>query len=138
MICTIKCRLLHLGVEKKIAESCSGLSFSRQGSTPTPWAQGLRDQIQKWLPDPQNPLFLGFSVPRAGLRPWSQTMVSEGARPWGRGRSGDCEFCKPVKGSPNCFLSWKTDQHGKHRQNNTRTRSHISCPLCRHVVESSR
>ena len=27
-----------------------------------------------------------------GLRPWSQTMVSEGARPWGRGSSGDCEF----------------------------------------------
>ena len=38
-------------------------------------------------PDPENPLFLGFSVLRGGLRPWSQTMVSEGARPWGRGRS---------------------------------------------------
>ena len=42
-------------------------------------------------PDPGNPLFLGFSVLRGRLRPWSQTMVSEGARPWGRGRSGDCE-----------------------------------------------
>ena len=40
-------------------------------------------------PDPENPLFLGFSVLGGGLRPWSQTMVSEGARPWGRGRSGD-------------------------------------------------
>ena len=39
--------------------------------------------------DPENPLFLGFSVLRGGLRPWSQTMVSEGARPWVRGRSGD-------------------------------------------------
>ena len=29
---------------------------------------------------------------RGGLRPWSETMVSEGARPWNRGRSGDCEF----------------------------------------------
>ena len=29
---------------------------------------------------------------RGGLRPWSQTMVSEGARPWGRGRSGDCDL----------------------------------------------
>ena len=29
---------------------------------------------------------------REGLRPWSQTMVSEGPRPWGRGRSGDCDF----------------------------------------------
>ena len=43
-------------------------------------------------PDPENPLFLGFSVLRGGLRPWSQTMVSEGARPWGRGRSGDCDL----------------------------------------------
>ena len=42
-------------------------------------------------PDPENPLFLGFSLPRGGLRPWSQTMVSEGAKPRGRGRSGDCE-----------------------------------------------
>ena len=42
-------------------------------------------------PHPENPLFLGFSVLRGGLRPWSQTMVSEGARPWGRGRSKDCE-----------------------------------------------
>ena len=29
---------------------------------------------------------------RGGLRPWSQTMVSEGARPWGRGRSGDYDL----------------------------------------------
>ena len=43
-------------------------------------------------PDPENPLFLGFSVLRGGLRPWSQTMVSEMARPWGRGGSGDCEI----------------------------------------------
>ena len=43
-------------------------------------------------PDPENPVFLGFSVLRGDLRPWSQTMVSEGARPWGRGRSGDCEI----------------------------------------------
>ena len=26
------------------------------------------------------------------MRPWSQTIISEGARPWGRGRSGDCDF----------------------------------------------
>ena len=42
-------------------------------------------------PGPENPLFLGFSVLRGDLRPW--TMVSEGARPWGRGRSGDSDFC---------------------------------------------
>ena len=41
-------------------------------------------------PDPENTLFQGLSVLRGGLRPWSQTMVSEGARGgWGRGRSGD-------------------------------------------------
>ena len=28
--------------------------------------------------DPENPLFLGFSVLRPGQRPWSETMVSEG------------------------------------------------------------
>ena len=44
--------------------------------------------------DPENPLFLGFSVLRGGLRPWSQTMVSEGAGPWGRGRSGDCHLAR--------------------------------------------
>ena len=42
-------------------------------------------------PDPENPFFIGLSVLRGRLRPWSQTMVSEGARPWGRGRS---EFAK--------------------------------------------
>ena len=48
-------------------------------------------------PDPENPLFLGFSVRREGLRPWSQTMVSEGARPWGRCRSGNCEKRKGLQ-----------------------------------------
>ena len=42
-------------------------------------------------PDTENPLFLGFSVLRGGWRPWSQTMVSEGARPRGGGRSGDSQ-----------------------------------------------
>ena len=36
-------------------------------------------------------LCIGFTALRGGLRPWSQTIVSEGARPWGRGRS---EFAK--------------------------------------------
>ena len=51
------------------------LQFSKQGSTPTPWARGLRDQIQKWA----LPLFLGFLCSE-GI----ETMVSEGARPCGR------------------------------------------------------
>ena len=52
-------------------------------------AGSARPNPKMGAPDPENPLFLGFSVLRGGLRPWSQTMVSKGARPWGRGRSGD-------------------------------------------------
>ena len=52
-------------------------------------AGSARPNPKMGAPDPGNPLFLGFSVLGGGLRPWSQTMVSEGARPWGRGRSGD-------------------------------------------------
>ena len=60
---------------------------------PYPWARGpARPNPKMGALDPENPLFLGFSVLRGGLRPWSQTMVSQGARPWGRGRSGDCEI----------------------------------------------
>ena len=54
-------------------------------------AGSARPNPKMGAPDPENPLFLGFSVLRGALRPWSQTMVSEGARPWGRGRSGDCD-----------------------------------------------
>ena len=65
--------------------SDSNRSDSAKGSTPTPWARGLRDQIQKWALQTQKTLyFYGFLCS-------AQTMVLEGARPWGRGRSGDCE-----------------------------------------------
>ena len=57
-------------------------------------ARSARPNPKMGVPDPENPLFLGFSVLRGGLRPWSQTMVSEGARPWARGRSGDCQKSK--------------------------------------------
>ena len=63
------------------------------GIHPTLWAQGLRDQIQKRALQTENPSCIGFAVLGGGLRPWSQTMASEGARPWGRGRS---EFAKSV------------------------------------------
>ena len=52
--------------------------FSKQGSTPTPWARGLRDQIQKWARQSEKTLFsVGFSVLRGGFRdrglgPWSR------------------------------------------------------------------
>ena len=31
--------------------------FSKQGSTPTPWARGLRDQIQKWALQTEKTLY---------------------------------------------------------------------------------
>ena len=55
-------------------------------------AGSARPNPKMGAPDPENPLLKGFSVPGEGLRPWSQTMVSEGARPWGRGRSGDYDL----------------------------------------------
>ena len=50
-------------------------------------AGSARPNPKMGAPDPENPLFLGFSVLRGGI----ETMVSEGARPWGTGRSGDCQ-----------------------------------------------
>ena len=41
----------------------------------------------KCPPSTETPPCIGFTVFGGGLRPWSQTMVSERARPWGRGRS---------------------------------------------------
>ena len=51
--------------------------LSKKGSTPTPWARGLRDQIQKWARQTQKTLFfLGFLCSEGGrdhgLRPWSR------------------------------------------------------------------
>ena len=60
-------------------------------------AGSARPNPKMGAPAPENPLFLGFFVLRGGLRPWSQTMVWEGARPWGRGRSGDCELLSAPK-----------------------------------------
>ena len=67
-----------------------------------PWGVGsARPNPKMGARDPENPLFPGFSVLRRGLRPWSQTMVSEEARPWGRGRSGDCDFLEVQKPTQN-------------------------------------
>ena len=63
-------------------------------------AGSARPNPKMGAPDPENPLFLRLSVLRGLPRPWSQTMVSEGARPWGRGRSGDCEFRKDNERAP--------------------------------------
>ena len=46
--------------------------FSKQGSTPTLGRGGsARPNPKMGASDPENPLFLGFSVLRGGLRPWS-------------------------------------------------------------------
>ena len=67
--------------------------FQQTRVYPYPLVAGsARPNPKMGAPDPENPLFLGFSVLRGGPRPWSETMVSEGARPWGGGRSGDCDF----------------------------------------------
>ena len=69
--------------------------FQQTRVYPCPLGAGsARPNPKMGSPDPEAPLFLRFSVLRGGLRPRSQTMVSEGARPWGRDRSGDREFSK--------------------------------------------
>ena len=73
---------------------------------PLPLGAGsARPNPKKGAPDPENPSCIGFIVLGGGLRPWSQTMVSEGARPWGRGRSELAEklcLCMCSSGSPVC------------------------------------
>ena len=72
-----------------------------------------RPNPKKGAPDTENPSCIRFTVLRGGLRLWSQTMVSEGARPWGRGRS---EFAKTYR-DVNCSGASSKDadldlQHG--------------------------
>ena len=68
------------------------LSLSKQGSTPTSWAWGLRDQIQKRCSRHRKPFVHRVYSAQRGI----ETMVSEGARPWGRGRF---EFVKSATSS---------------------------------------
>ena len=50
------------------------VGVSKQRSTPTPWAQGLRDQIQKeGAPETENPSCIGFSSGQRG----TEAMVSD-------------------------------------------------------------
>ena len=65
------------------------------GVYPYPLALGrgvCETKSKKGAQETENPFCIGFAALRGGLRPWSQTMVSEGARPWGRGRSEFAEF----------------------------------------------
>ena len=58
------------------------------GVYPYPLGAGsARPNPNKGAPETENPLFVAFTALRGGLGLWSQTMVSAGAGPWGRGRS---------------------------------------------------
>ena len=86
--------LKNVAFKKTLWVSLPKFSFARNTQQtrvyPYPLAAGpARPNPKMGAPDPENPLFLGLSGLRGGPRPWSQTMVSEGVRPWGRGRSGD-------------------------------------------------
>ena len=96
-------KIVHPRVQKIL--SCTGAGVWRKAPRASPDCSSVLQQLRVYLgagsarpnpkmgaPDPEAPLFLEFSVLRGALRPWSQTKVSEGARPWGRGRSGDCEY----------------------------------------------
>ena len=49
--------------------------FQQKRDYPYPLGAGsARPNPKMGTPDPENPLLLGFSVLRGGLRPWSQTM----------------------------------------------------------------
>ena len=79
------------------------LLFQQTGVYPYPLSAGsARPNPKRGSPETENPLCIGFAVLRGGLWPWSQTMVSEGARPWGGGRS---KFV-------NCFQSYVSQPFG--------------------------
>ena len=68
------------------------ISGMEPGVYPYPLGAGsARPNPKKGAPkgraETENPLFMGLTALRGGLRRWSQTMVSIRARPWGRGRS---------------------------------------------------
>ena len=61
--------------------------LSKQGSAPTQGVGSARPNLKKGALETENPLCTGFTALRGGLRPLSQTIVLEGARPWGRCRA---------------------------------------------------
>ena len=61
-------------------------------STPTLGRGVCATQSKNGRSRPRKPFISRVFCAQRGLRSWSQTMVSEGAGPWGRGRSGDCDL----------------------------------------------
>ena len=57
-LCNFETQIWLEIITSRDAEStCFKGSLSKQGSTPTPWARGLRDQIQKWALQAQKTLY---------------------------------------------------------------------------------
>ena len=61
----------------------SDSNISKQGSNPTPWAGVCETKSRKGRSRHRNPFMHRVHSAQRGIQP----MVSEGARPWGRGRS---------------------------------------------------
>ena len=62
-------------------------------------AGSARPNPKMGAPDPENPLFLGFSVLGGGPRPWSETMVSEGGQTmwWVKCKFSSLNFVKEFR-----------------------------------------
>ena len=89
------------------------VEFSKKKGLPLPLGRGVCETKSKnGRSRPRKPFFSRVFCSQWGI----ETMVSEGARPWGRGRSGDCEE------SFSCFfpISVRAGEHGREfdRENN--------------------
>ena len=80
--------LKEYGTAARVSSDCGwdSIQASKTG-LPLPFAGSARPNPKKGAPDTENPSCIDFTVLGGGLRQWSQTMVSEWARPQGRGRS---------------------------------------------------
>ena len=84
---------LNFGLLKNVADFWQQVIFcwtprKQTGGLPLPLGRGVCEtKSKKGATETENPLCIGFTALRGASRPWPQTMVSEGARPWGTGRS---------------------------------------------------
>ena len=96
----------------------SGPFLSKQGSTPTSWAWGLRDQSKNGRSRHRRPFMhraYSGTVLGGGLRPWSETIVLEGAGPWGGGRLEFANLWRALRHASSKRTSpkiWKMSQKG--------------------------
>ena len=83
--CTFR-RKITRKLQQKRQKHCVSAS---KGSTPTPWARERKTKSKNGRSRSRKPFISRVFCAQRGI----ETMVSEWARPWGRGESGDCEFC---------------------------------------------